>query len=95
MRFPVTPLPPSDDRQLKTPVIAVRTTGLWHVYTLLDIGARVDAAGTWDTSLDGIALRFEYRSDPDAVWVRAADAARFDVIYTFWFAWYAMHPIAE
>ncbi len=89
LRFPVAPLPPSDGPTLKTPVLAVRTTGDWHVFPLPDVAARADADGTWATALDGRAVRIQYRADVPAAWLLRDETDECQVVYAFWFAWYA------
>jgi len=98
LRFPVAPLP-NGSLPLKTSVIALRPAQRWHAFTWDQVGARANAAGVWETNLDGRTLRFLYRRDPAlvgnpaAVWVEPADERPAPpTVYSFWFAWYAMHP---
>lgn len=90
LRFPVSPLPPETERRLKTPGVAVRTRGNWHFYFLSDIAAQAAGAGKWDATVDGVSLRCEYRPDPATAWIQADHPASVDVVYAFWFAWYAL-----
>ncbi len=61
LHYPVTPLPPTSTRPLKTPMIARRGDDGWHVRP-------VEEAGDVTDSHERIS------------------------VYSFWFAWYAMHP---
>lgn len=89
LRFPVQPLPPADGRPLKAPLIAVRTTGAWHVFALADLVAQAGEQRVWNTLIDGTAVRFECRADPLAVWPHADRDAPLESVNAFWFAWYA------
>lgn len=91
LRFPVEPLPPAGGWPLKTAVIAVRTTGDWHVFRVADIVAHAGDQTHWDTTLDGTSVRFQYHEVPSAAWVVPVDGVQPEVAYAFWFAWYAAH----
>ena len=104
LRFPVEPLPPVEPDQpaYKEPVIAVWSDARWHAFTWEQIAARVDEAGTWQTTVGGQPLRFMYqrdialKGDPAVAWVETDDGTALPpVTYSFWFAWYAHHPEAR
>lgn len=90
LHFPVVPLPPKDTWPLKTPIVAVRTTGDWHVFSLPDIGARTGGSMGSETEIDGVEVRLDWRDAPSAVWPRTGDGGPVEVVYSFWFAWHAM-----
>ena len=92
LRFPVEPLPPTGDWPLKTPVAAVRTASDWHVYALHEIAGLADDSGAWTTAVDGVDVRFAYRAEPPAAWPQAGGPEQVDIVYAFWFAWYATRP---
>lgn len=87
--FPVTPPPPTDGPHIKTPVLAVRTTGRWHAFAVPEIVAQAGAGGVWRRTIDGLDVRFAVRADPPTVWSHDPDI---ETIYAFWFAWHALHP---
>ena len=94
LRFPVSKLPP--DRETypyKSRIIAVRTTGDWSVYHLADLVRRADPRGIYETTQDGVDLRFTvFSGDPITAYVEAVDPTDwFDFRPTMWFAWYSVH----
>lgn len=90
LRFPVDPPPPADGPPPKTPMIAVRTTGTWHVLALPDLTAHADADGLWRTTVDGVDLTLHSRRTPLTSWVAADESGEVAVAYSFWFAWNAL-----
>lgn len=92
LRFPVSPAPPVGGLPNKAPVVVVKIEGERRLYTLADIAHRVDRNGLWRTSLGSAGLLFEYRGDPPTVAVTSeSHSSNLEVIYSFWFAWYATH----
>lgn len=95
LRCPVSPLPPDNGMPKKAPVMAVRVHERWTVFPLSAIAGHVDAAGQWQTTLDGVGVRFDYRDDPPVCAVTAtAPGSSVEAVYCCWFAWYAQHPDA-
>jgi hypothetical protein len=93
LRFPVSPLPPADGPAAKDRVVVVSTDSARAVYPLAAIARHVDADGSYETVLDGTTLRFLYWPDPETVAVAAEPGGKaIKALYTFWFAWHAMHP---
>lgn len=96
LRFPVTPLPPDPDLPKKTPVIVVRAGDGSQAFTYDAIAGRVDADSVWSTEIGGVPVRFRYYAHPPAVITASNDSSKpLEVIYAFWFAWYALHPDTE
>jgi hypothetical protein len=103
LKFPVTPLPPADSMPFKERVVVVgvhnsKSDGntIRRVFPLSTIATAVDAAGSWTTDIGTTPVRFTYRDHPPTVHVAAIDpGADVEVIYSFWFAWHAMHPDAN
>lgn len=97
IRFPVAPLPPYD-RPYKTPIVAVRASDGWHVFTWEQVIAQAGPDGVWETEVSGQPIRWHYqhepalRADPTAVWMEPIAGPPPPVVYSFWFAWYATHP---
>lgn len=93
LRFPVTPWPPDPDLPKKTPVIVVRTGDGSQAYTYEAIAGRVAADAVWNTDIGGVPVRFRYYAHPPAVIAASNGSSKpVEVIYAFWFAWYALHP---
>jgi len=51
--------------------------------------SRARELGTWRTVVDGVALRFECRPSPAAVWPMTEAGEPVETIYAFHFAWHA------
>jgi hypothetical protein len=95
LRFPVDPLPPEGGPRAKDRVVVVSTDRARAVYPLAGIARRAGDDGSYEASLDGTAVKFRYRSDPETVAVTAADDAPIRAVHSFWFAWHAMYPDDE
>ena len=92
LMFPVDPAPPADGLGPKARVIAVTAGGERGVYPYSFIAEHCDASGEWTDELGGVALVFEYSADPETVMVTPDPREEpIEVIYAFWFAWYAMY----
>lgn len=94
LRFPAEPKAPKrEGLEWKTPVIVVRDGGMRRVVPIPAIAERAGKTGKWIADWGGGAV--EFRCDENGV---VATATRPDgtppdeVVYTFWFAWYAAHP---
>jgi hypothetical protein len=92
LRFPVDPLPPRGDLGWKAPCVIVGLDRRFAVYPLALLAERAGASGVWETRQGGTTLRFNVRTPPLTAWVEAAAGEEPEVIYSFWFAWYAGHP---
>ncbi|MDY7109852.1 MAG: DUF3179 domain-containing (seleno)protein [Planctomycetota bacterium] len=93
--FPVDVPLPADGPRPKTPCVIVFADEAQRIYPLSGIADRAGASGQWRDELNGEAFTFRHAADPDVVRVRSADGDPATVIYSFLFAWQAMHPGAE
>ncbi len=92
LRFPVEPLPPTDDLKLKDRVVAIRVGEEEAVFALPHIAAAVGAnRGAWDIEVGGVPLRLDLDLEAGAVAVNVLDGSEADLSlrHAFWFAWYA------
>lgn len=96
LRFPVSPLPPDPDLPKKTPVIVIRVGKQSRAFTYDAIASRGDANTAWSTAIGGVPVRLRYYAHPPAVTAASVDPSQpVEVIYTFWFAFYAICPDTE
>ncbi|HOL96556.1 MAG TPA: DUF3179 domain-containing (seleno)protein [bacterium] len=96
LRFPVSPLPPAPDLPKKTPVIVIRAGGESRAFTYDAIRGRVDTKAGWATAIGDTPVTFRYYPHPPAVIAASNDSSKsVEVIYAFWFAWYALQPDTE
>lgn len=97
LRFPVRPLPPPSIRLArKERMIVVGEHAARRAYPFSFIAERAGNRGAWETEAAGRALRFHVRREPLSVDVEAGDSGtQPPVVYSFWFAWYAIHPDAR
>jgi len=102
LHFSVAPLPPVETIPYKERVVVVGVNDgsgsgiVRHVFPFSAVAAAVDAAGSWQTDIDETNVRFTYRGHPPTVHVTASDPQTdLEIIYSFWFAWYAVHPDAD
>jgi hypothetical protein len=95
LRFPVDPLPPEGGPRAKDRVVVVSTDRSRAVYALTGIARRAGADGSYQATLDGAAVQFQYRAEPETVAVSAGEGAPIRAVHSFWFAWHAMHPDDE
>jgi hypothetical protein len=96
--FPVSPSLPEGMPTPKTPCVIVFHGGESRCYTLPYIAQRTTQtdSGTWFDTLGGERFTFHYFSDPAVALVRHAETGEpATVVYSFLFAWYAMHPGTE
>lgn len=94
LRFPVRPLPPpSIQLARKERMIVVGEHAARRAYPFSFIAERTGASGRWETEMGGRPVVFHVRREPLSADVEAVDGgAQPPVIYSFWFAWYAIHP---
>jgi hypothetical protein len=92
LRFPVEPLPPQGTPGYKTPCVIVGVDHRYAVYPLSLIAGKAGGGGIWETRQGEQPLRFTFRDRPPTVWVDAPGDADAEVIYSFWYAWYACRP---
>jgi len=94
LRFPVVPLPPEGlGPERKSPVVSIREGESWRVVPLADLADRVDVEGSTEVAIEGTDLRLVLRKNPlTAAVIHADGTPPPEVVYCFWFAWYAMHP---
>jgi hypothetical protein len=95
LRFPVDPLPPEGGPRAKDRVVVVSTDRARAVYALAGIARQAGADGAYQATLDGTAVQFQYRAEPETVAVRAGGDTPIRAVHSFWFAWHAMHPDDE
>lgn len=93
LRFPVDPTPPPTSAN-KTRIAIVGIEGLHQAYQVAEIGSLADSVGIWRTQFAGRTLTFQYRRNPETVYLVPENGVLpvDEVIYSFWFAWYAIHP---
>jgi hypothetical protein len=89
--FPAGPLP-AGSLPPKTPCVIVDAGEQRRVYPLSLIAERADASGAWMDTIGGRIFTFQHAADPDVARVSSDDGDPATVIYSFWFAWHAMHP---
>lgn len=92
LRFPVEPLMSTSEMALKSPVVVLRFRGRSVAVPFSVVRANADPDGVWDTAVDGLTVRFTLGGRPSTVDVQLADGSGVGVVYTFAFAWHAMHP---
>jgi hypothetical protein len=95
LRFPVSPLPPSDDIPLKERVTIVSVGDEHAVFALTRLAAAVGRArGVWHDELAGMPFEIRFDSELGTATVEPTDGTPtgFAVRHAFWFAWHAMHP---
>ncbi len=93
LRFPVHPLPSKEDGlSYKSRIVALRLTDSWFPFAYKTIAEQCAMDGEWEVELEGKNFAFFYDDDPEIVEVRSLDDGNYDIIHSFWFAWYATHP---
>lgn len=93
LRFPVQPAAPPAGPPNKTQVVAIGSGPQRRVFSLPDIARRADASGVWQTTVGEVPVRLTYSAEPPTVLVEPDAPGRdLPAVYSFWFAWYAMHP---
>lgn len=95
LRFPVDPLPPPGDLELKDRVLIISIDGQNTVFALRRMAVETGAdRGVWRGTVAGRPLRVEF--DLEAGTAVAEQVTEpgpgFATRQTFWFAWYAAHP---
>jgi hypothetical protein len=95
LRFPVDPLPPPSDLDLKDPVLIITSDGHDMVLALRR-AARQEGTdrGVWQGDVAGIPLRVDYDLEIGAALVEplADPGPGYATRQAFWFAWFAAHP---
>lgn len=92
LMFPAEPLPPGE-RDKKTRLLILRIDGRDYLYSYPYIKSRIGADQRWATTVADRAVIFIY--DPHTETARAEwvpGGHEITSFYSFWFAWYAMHP---
>ncbi len=97
LRFPAEPLPELENGlKYKTPVVVVLVGNERRVYTYQAIQSRLNNDNLWHDEIGGNSVTFMYYDDPETVTVQSnQDKQHVDVLYCFWFAWYALYPESE
>ena len=94
LRFPVDPLMPTDGLALKTPVVVLQSEAGSVAIPFPTVRAHAGPDGAWNTTVLGRAVRLVVGDRPPTVDVQLAEDSGVGVVYTFAFAWHAMHPDA-
>ncbi len=94
LMFPVNPA--SDRYPNKTPIIGIRIGDQYKAYPVQEL----ESSGTEiEDIFAGMNLVFNYDKGTDTARVVSPSAesaeGKLDIVYTFWFAWHAMHPETE
>ena len=89
--FPVDPAAPEDGPPAKTRCVVVPAGAGHRVYPMPLVRERAMPAGKFRETVGERTLTFRYAQDPETVEVTADDGP-VPVVYSFWFAWHAMHP---
>jgi len=89
LRFPVDPMPPPDSFPPKTRLLALVENGRRRLFPL-EFPAGAGPRGGEFEPAPGIRIR--YGSRPASVLVEPGAEFPGEMIYAFWFAWYATHP---
>jgi hypothetical protein len=93
LRFPVRPLPSREERRYKTRVVALAIDGERVVVPMPEIARLPDHDGVREMTVGDARIRMRYDEATETVdFVEPDDAADLAPVYTFWFAWHAMHP---
>lgn len=95
LMFPVKPaIKKSSGLRNKDKLVVVRTGGAMRAYPIERIAHAAGSAGVVEDTLGRTRLRLTYLKEADSVRVETIEPpeAPYEVVYTFWFAWYAMHP---
>jgi hypothetical protein len=95
LRFPVDPLPPPGDLELKDRVLIVSTGGRDIVFALRRMAQEIgEDRGVWQATVAGRPLRVEFDVEAGTAVVGPATRTGSGLVtrQAFWFAWYAAHP---
>ncbi len=93
LRFPVQPLPPEGGPPLKSNVVAVHAGGEERVFGVESLRERAGESGVWNTRVGGEPVGFRVAGSPSTVVIRSGESGLpLPVVYSFWFARYAMFP---
>lgn len=95
--FPIEPLPEGDELPLMARIAAFQVTGHWlaYVYDRRDDFATGGSPVNWrQDGLDLTRAPHSRAMDPPTLTVETIDGGQPPTVYSFWFAWHAMHPDA-
>jgi hypothetical protein len=95
LHFPVEPLPPTTELQLKDRVVAIDIGDATGVFALPYLSAAVGAPrGSHPIDVGGVPLVIHFDRAAGTAWVEPpADlTATLAARHAFWFAWFAQHP---
>lgn len=100
IKFSAEPLPSEDSVPLKTPVVVLGSRELQKAFTysaIASAGFPADLnSNNFQTEVDRIPFSLIHNQNPSFVDVQINATAEDAVVaYSFWFAWYAMHPDTE
>ncbi len=94
LKFPVSPLPSSEELPLKSRVLAVKTDTEMIVFSLPYLAEKVNESGDWLTAIGGREVRMSFRSNPATAMVQATDGKPLNTIHALHFALHAFYPNA-
>jgi hypothetical protein len=78
-----------------TQVLALRTTGPWHVWALSDIAAHAGPGGSWRIDVDGAPVVIHNDDAAHSAWAQGLDPQRpLAILYSRGFAWRALYTDA-
>ena len=95
LRFPVQPLPPASDLELKDRVVAVTVNGERRIFALPRLAAASGGPlGSRRITIGGIDVDVDFAVEPGTAIVTPVDPAASGLAlqHAFWFAWHAAHP---
>lgn len=98
LMFPVNPRPDRrSDLRNKDRLVVVRIGETMRGYPIRTVARQANERGWIEDSLQDQRVRLIYSGASDAVRVELPEAVdgQASVMYTFWFAWYAMHPKSQ
>lgn len=92
LMFPVTPM--NEAFPLKELVIGVRVEKHYRAYPFSELAK---AGGRVREEFEGAVFQIDYDKERKTASIRVISGKKMDVdtLYTFWFAWFAMHPYTE
>jgi hypothetical protein len=81
----------------KDRIVAVRAGDRIRAYPIKRVAEAVGSDGEMEDSLGSVTFRLLYSNESDTIRVEAVEPRNesFEVAYSFWFAWHAMHPEGE
>jgi hypothetical protein len=90
LRFPVAPFPSASAPM--TPILALRTTGAWHMLPISVIAEHAGPNGAWRIEIDGQPVLIHSDGEARSAWAESLDPQHpAAALYSRWFAWHALY----